>query len=312
MLLQASRTHARTGADGELVLLEDQDRSLWDRDLIARGAALLDRALALRQPGPYQLQAAIAALHAQAATPEDTDWRQIALLYGELARLQPSPVVELNRAVAVAMAEGPDAGLALLDGLPLDRYHLFHSARADLLRRSGRPDEARVAYERARELATNPAERAFLERRLAALVARPTLLRTLLWEWPWNPPISRHSVGTDRPRFANRAELECAKLLDYYGVPVGLRADDVRARDGRRRTRHRGVQAGLLPARAGSLPRDHRHEADARDAQEPQAPEAARALSRGEREALLPPRRRAARGTPATGSRVVSARARHT
>ena len=169
MLLQASRTHARTGAGGELVLLEDQDRSLWDDDLISRGAALLDRAVALRRPGPYQLQAAIAALHAQAAAPEDTDWRQIALLYRELARLQPSPVVELNRAVAVAMADGPDAGLELLDGLPLDRYHLFHSARADLLRRSGRPEEARVEYERARELATNPAERAFLERRLAAL-----------------------------------------------------------------------------------------------------------------------------------------------
>ncbi len=169
MLLQASRTQARTGAGGELVLLEDQDRSLWDVDLIARGAALLDRAVALRCPGPYQLQAAIAALHAQAAAPEDTDWPQIALLYGELVRLQPSPVVELNRAVAVALACGPDAGLELLDGLPLERYHLFHSARADLLRRSGRADEARVEYERARELATNPAERAFLERRLAAL-----------------------------------------------------------------------------------------------------------------------------------------------
>jgi RNA polymerase sigma-70 factor, ECF subfamily len=169
MLLQASRTQARTGAGGELVLLEDQDRSLWDVDLIARGTALLDRAVALRCPGPYQLQAAIAALHAQAAAPEDTDWPQIALLYGELVRLQPSPVVELNRAVAVAMADGPDAGLALLDGLPLERYQHFHSARADLLRRSGRTDEARLEYEHARELATNPAERAFLERRLAAL-----------------------------------------------------------------------------------------------------------------------------------------------
>jgi RNA polymerase sigma-70 factor (ECF subfamily) len=168
MLLQASRTRARTSADGELVLLEDQDRSLWDRDLIARGAGLLDRALALRSPGPYQLQAAIASLHAQAATPDDTDWPQIALLYGELGRVQPSPVVELNRAVAVAMAEGPDAGLALLDGLPLERYQHYHSARADLLRRAGRRDEALLAYERARELATNPAERAFLERRLSA------------------------------------------------------------------------------------------------------------------------------------------------
>src|ERR1051326_2844214 len=130
MLLQASRTHARTGADGSLVLLADQDRSLWDHELIARGTALLDRALALRAPGAYQLQAAIAALHAQADVPDSTDWQQIALLYGELARLQPSPVVELNRAVAVAMAEGPDAGLELLEGLPLERYHLFHSARA--------------------------------------------------------------------------------------------------------------------------------------------------------------------------------------
>jgi RNA polymerase sigma-70 factor, ECF subfamily len=169
MLLQASRTQARTGPGGELVLLEEQNRSLWDRDLIRRGTALLDRALALRQPGPYQLQAAIASLHAQAATPNDTDWEQIALLYGELGRLQPSPIVELNRAVAVAMADGPDAGLELLDGLPLERYHLFHSARADLLRRSGRTEEARKAYERARELVTNPAEREFLDRSLSAL-----------------------------------------------------------------------------------------------------------------------------------------------
>jgi RNA polymerase sigma-70 factor (ECF subfamily) len=169
LLLQASRTRARTSGDDALVLLEDQDRSLWDRDLIERGVALLDRALALRGPGPYQLQAAIAALHAQAVSAEQTDWLQITLLYGELARLQPSPVVELNRAVAVAMAHGPGAGLELLEGLELDRYHLFHSARADLLRRSGRADEARAEYERARELATNDAERAFLERRLAAL-----------------------------------------------------------------------------------------------------------------------------------------------
>jgi RNA polymerase sigma-70 factor (ECF subfamily) len=169
MLLQASRTHARTGVHGELVLLEDQDRSLWDRDLIERGVALLDRALSLRRPGPYQLQAAIAALHAQAARPEETDWGQIALLYGELARMQPSPVVELNRAVAVAMAEGPETGLELLDGLPLRRYHLFHAARADLLRRAGHRNEARAAYEQARDLATNGPERAFLERRLADL-----------------------------------------------------------------------------------------------------------------------------------------------
>jgi RNA polymerase sigma-70 factor, ECF subfamily len=169
MLLHASRTRARSGAEGRLVLLEEQDRSLWDGDLIARGVALLDRAVALRCPGPYQLQAAIAALHAQAVAPEETDWAQIALLYAELVRQEPSPVVELNHAVAVAMAEGPKAGLELLDGLPLERYHLFHAARADLLRRAERREEARAAYERASELATNDSERAFLERRLAEL-----------------------------------------------------------------------------------------------------------------------------------------------
>src|SRR5207244_2526877 len=158
MLLHASRTHARTGAGGELVLLEDQDRSLWDNDLISRGAALLDRAVALRRPGPYQLQAAVAALHAQADAPEETDWPQIAQLYGELARLQPSPVVELNRAVAVAMAEGPAAGLARLKGLPLERYQWFHSTRADFLRREGKRDEAASAYRRALELAANETE----------------------------------------------------------------------------------------------------------------------------------------------------------
>jgi RNA polymerase sigma-70 factor (ECF subfamily) len=172
LLLQSSRTQARVGRDGMLILLEDQDRTAWDRDLIDRGVALLDRALLLRRPGPYQLQAAIAALHAQAERPEDTDWCQIAALYGELARRQPSPVVELNRAVAVAMAEGPSAGLELLEDLPLERYHLFHSARADLLRRAGRPADARAGYERARELATNEAERAFLSRRLAELTQR--------------------------------------------------------------------------------------------------------------------------------------------
>jgi RNA polymerase sigma-70 factor (ECF subfamily) len=169
LCLQAARNQARVSPTGALVLLDDQDRSLWDHDLIARGLALLDRALAYRAPGPYQLQAAIAALHAQAERAEDTDWTQIALLYAELARLHPSPVVELNRAVAVAMADGPAAGLELLDGLPLDDYHLYHAARADLLRREGRKDESRSAYRRARELATNDSERAFLERRLAEL-----------------------------------------------------------------------------------------------------------------------------------------------
>ena len=166
MMLHAARSAARTSADGDLVLLEDQDRSLWDRDRIARGTALLDRAIALRRPGPYQVQAAIAALHAEAERPEDTDWPQIAALYSGLAVYQPSPVVELNRAVAVAMADGPGAGLALLDDLPLDGYHLYHAARADLLRRLGRPADARAAYRRAQELATNERERAFISRRL--------------------------------------------------------------------------------------------------------------------------------------------------
>jgi len=169
MLLHASRAQARTSATGEVVLLDEQDRTRWDRELIARGLALLDRALALRGPGPYQVQAAIAGLHAQAERAEDTDWPQIAALYGALAEYQPSPVVELNRAVAVAMADGAGAGLALLDGLELDGYHLYHAARADLLRRLGRGGEAREAYERARALATNERERAFLEKRLTAL-----------------------------------------------------------------------------------------------------------------------------------------------
>jgi RNA polymerase sigma-70 factor, ECF subfamily len=166
MMLHASRSAGRISTEGDLVLLEDQDRSLWDRDQIERAVALLDRAIALRRPGPYQVQAAIAALHAEAERAGDTDWPQIAMLYSGLAAYQPSPVVQLNRAVAVAMADGPGAGLALLDDLPLDGYHLYHAARADLLRRLGRSAEARAAYRRAHELATNERERAFLSRRL--------------------------------------------------------------------------------------------------------------------------------------------------
>jgi RNA polymerase sigma-70 factor (ECF subfamily) len=164
MLFQDSRRDARV-ADGELVLLEDQDRTLWDPDEIAAGKAALDRALALRRPGPYQLQAAIASLH----TEPDTDWREISLLYGELLRYTPSPVVELNRAVAVAMADGPARGLELMERLPLDRYHLFHSARAELLRRLERRDEAAAAYAQALALAEREPERRYLERRLADL-----------------------------------------------------------------------------------------------------------------------------------------------
>jgi RNA polymerase sigma-70 factor, ECF subfamily len=165
MLLQDSRRDARTGPEGELVLLEDQDRALWNRERIGEGLRVLDRALALRAPGQYQLQAAIAALH----TEPRTDWAQIAALYAQLARQTSSPVVELNRAVAVAMADGPEEGLALMRDLPLDEYHLYHAARADLLRRLERIDEAAAAYRRALELAQTEPERRFLTRRLAEI-----------------------------------------------------------------------------------------------------------------------------------------------
>jgi RNA polymerase sigma-70 factor, ECF subfamily len=164
MLLHDARRPARF-RDGELVLLEDQDRTLWDARLIARGRAALERALALRGRGPYVLQAAIAALHAD----EPRDWPQIAALYGELARVTGSPVVELNRAVAVAEAEGPQAGLRIADGLDLDGYHYLHATRSELLRRLGRDREARDALTRALELAHDEAERRLLERRLAGL-----------------------------------------------------------------------------------------------------------------------------------------------
>jgi RNA polymerase sigma-70 factor (ECF subfamily) len=174
MLLHHARRAARVDGAGEIVLLEDQDRGRWERGEIAEGLALVEAALGSRPaggPGPYALQAAIAACHAAAPTAAQTDWRQIAALYGLLARVQPSPVVELNRAVAVAQAEGPEQGLALLDALDGDNalagYHLLPAARADLLRRMGRRAEAAGAYRRALALAGNPAERRFLERRLA-------------------------------------------------------------------------------------------------------------------------------------------------
>jgi RNA polymerase sigma-70 factor, ECF subfamily len=168
MLLHDSRRLARTDAAGDLVLLADQDRSRWDRQRIAAGRSALGRALALRRPGPYQLQAAIAACHAEAARAQDTDWRRIALLYGHLAALAPSPVIALNRAVAVAEVDGPEAGLVLIDGLADDLagYYLLHAARADLLRRAGRAAEAADGYRRAWALAPTAAERAFLARRL--------------------------------------------------------------------------------------------------------------------------------------------------
>jgi RNA polymerase sigma-70 factor (ECF subfamily) len=170
MLLHDSRRDARVGPNGELQVLEEQDRSVWDRAQIEEGDAILERALRMGRPGPYQIQAAIAALHAQAARPEDTDWAQIAALYGELARIMPSPVVELNRAVAVAMAEGPVRGLALLEALAEDErladYYLYHAARADLLRRAGWSEDAADAYQVALELTENEVERAYLRRRI--------------------------------------------------------------------------------------------------------------------------------------------------
>jgi RNA polymerase sigma-70 factor (ECF subfamily) len=172
MLLHDSRRDARVGTGGELVLLSEQDRTQWDRGEIAEGLGLLERALRLRRPGPYQLQAAIVGLHAQAEDPLQTDWPQIAALYEELLRLSGSPVVALNHAVAVAESGLPEDGLALIDRIEgLDHYHLMHAARADLLRRLGRREEAADAYRRALELTRNPAERSFLERRLGELVA---------------------------------------------------------------------------------------------------------------------------------------------
>jgi len=173
MLLHESRRVARTSPTGELVLLDDQDRALWSREQIAEGQALVERALSSRRFGPYTLQAAIAAVHADAPRAAATDWAQIVGLYDVLARADPSPVVELNRAAAVAMRDGPSAGLALIDALlargDLADYHLAHSARADLLRRLGKTAEARAAYEVALKLTRQAPERRFLERRLREL-----------------------------------------------------------------------------------------------------------------------------------------------
>jgi RNA polymerase sigma-70 factor (ECF subfamily) len=174
MLLQDARRAARVSSTGEVVLLAEQDRSRWDRAAIADGLRLVERTLR-RRPGPYALQAAIAAVHAEAARAEDTDWQQIAALYGVLCGVSPSPVAELNRAVAVAMADGPAAGLALIDrpeiAGALEQYRWLHSARADLLRRLDRFGEAAEAYRRALLLAENGAERTFLERRLGEVEA---------------------------------------------------------------------------------------------------------------------------------------------
>jgi RNA polymerase sigma-70 factor, ECF subfamily len=174
MLLHDARREARMDEAGDIVVLEEQDRSLWNRDQIAEALPLVEQALR-GAPGPFSVQAAIAAVHCQAARPEDTDWAQIVALYDQLAQLQPSPIVSLNRAVAMAMMEGPRTGLVLIDKLSaandLDNYHLLHAARADLLRRLGLGEEAAKDYRRALELATNESERRYLERRLREVQA---------------------------------------------------------------------------------------------------------------------------------------------
>jgi len=173
MLLHESRRAARTSAEGELVLLPDQDRAVWDRELIAEGSALVERSLSADSVGPYAIQAAIAAVHADAPTARATDWGRIVALYDRLLVAEPSPVIELNRAVAVAMRDGPEVGLGLIDALLeqgiLEDYHLAHSARADLLRRLGRMTASRAAYERALGLTRKEPEQRFLARRIAEL-----------------------------------------------------------------------------------------------------------------------------------------------
>ena len=169
MLLIEARRAARTRADGTLVLLSDQDRSLWDRDLIAEGHELVRRCLRRNHPGPYQIQAAINAVHNDASTADDTDWGQVLALYDQLFAITPTPVVALNRAVAVAEVHGPALALAAIEDLDLNSYHLFHAARADLLVRLDRRDDARDSYDRAYELATNTAEKSFIDAKRRAL-----------------------------------------------------------------------------------------------------------------------------------------------
>jgi RNA polymerase sigma-70 factor (ECF subfamily) len=173
MLLQESRRAARTSSTGELILLEKQDRSLWNREQIAEGRELLERAMKSRRFGSYTLQAAIAAVHAEAESVAATDWRQIVALYDRLAEIQPSPVVQLNRAVAIAMRDGPEAGLAHIDAVlehgELADYYLAHSARADMCRRLGRTAEARSSYEKALALTQQEPERQFLQERIRQL-----------------------------------------------------------------------------------------------------------------------------------------------
>ena len=173
LLLITARRPARTGAGGALVPLGEQDRALWDHDLVAEGQELVRFCLRRNTPGPYQIQAAINAVHSDARSAADTDWRQILALYDQLLVFDPSPVVELNRAVALAEVEGPGAGLAAVDGLPLQSYYLFHAVRADLLRRLGRREDALASYASALERTDNEAERSFLARARSAAAPSP-------------------------------------------------------------------------------------------------------------------------------------------
>ena len=170
MLLLEARRPARTTAEGALVPLADQDRGFWDRGLIAEGQAMVRDCLQRNQPGPYQIQAAINAVHADAPTAAETDWWQILQLYNQLLMIAPSPIVAVNRAVAVAEVEGPDAALTLLDGLGLENYYLLHAVRADMLRRLGRDDEAATAYDAAIARTSNLTERQYMQRRLDGLL----------------------------------------------------------------------------------------------------------------------------------------------
>ena len=185
LLLLHARRSARSGPGGELILLPDQDRAAWDRTLIDEGQRLVRECLRRNQPGPYQVQAAINAVHSDAATAADTDWRQILALYDQLMALAPTQVVALNRAVALAEVRGPATGLAAVEDLDLDHYHLFHATRADLLVRLGRSAEAAQAYAAALDLATNAAERRFLTDRLASS-AEPTNVRRIRLTTDWN------------------------------------------------------------------------------------------------------------------------------
>ena len=239
MLLHDARREARTAPDGSIVLLEDQDRSRWSPERIAEGTRVLERALSLRQPGSYQLQAAIAALHVEEG---ETDWPQIAALYDELARLEPTPIVELNRAVAVAMAHGPEFGLELVERIDLPEYHLLHAARADFLRRLDRRPEAADAYRTALALEMNAADRAFLERRLEDVT---------LEVWYRRPMYRRAPASTRRRPLHHRR-----RPRDDAHLPPRPRAARIRRVSSARTTTRAPSSSGATTSRTPSLARE--------------------------------------------------------